>query len=90
MLGETERRIRYWVAGLRAAGAAVYALALVIALFLLAAFGFGEMREGMVLGPRLVGRSIGLDPVLVIFVVLTGAIRLVAPTFCSPSRSRPC
>lgn len=69
---------------------AVYALALVIALFLLAAFGFGEMREGMVLGPRLVGRSIGLDPVLVIFVVLTGAIRLVAPTFGSPSRSRPC
>ncbi len=41
-------------------------------LFVFAAFGFGEMMESMVLGPRLVGRSIGLHPVLVIFVVLTG------------------
>ena len=41
-------------------------------LFVFAAFGFGEMMESMVLGPRLVGRSIGLHPLLVIFAVLTG------------------
>ncbi len=38
-----------------------------------AVFGFAEIMESMVLGPRLVGRSIGLHPVVVIFAVLTGA-----------------
>ncbi len=41
-------------------------------LFVFAAFGFGEIMENMVLGSRLVGRSIGLHPLLVIFAVLTG------------------
>ena len=40
--------------------------------YMFAAFGFGEMMESMVLGLRLVGRSIGLYPLLVIFAVLTG------------------
>lgn len=42
-------------------------LLLVFAVFLVA-----EMMESMVLGPRLVGRSLGWHPVLVIFAVLTG------------------
>ncbi len=37
-----------------------------------AVFGFTEVMESMVLGPRLVGRSIGLHPVVVIFAVLAG------------------
>ncbi len=42
-------------------------------LLVLLVFGFGEVMESMVLGPRLVGRSLGLHPVLVIFAALTGA-----------------
>ncbi|MDA8389358.1 MAG: AI-2E family transporter [Gammaproteobacteria bacterium] len=42
-------------------------------LLVLLVFGFGEVMESMVIGPRLVGRSLGLHPVLVIFAALTGA-----------------
>lgn len=38
----------------------------------LAVFGVGQMLEGMVLTPRLVGGRIGLHPVAVIFAVLAG------------------
>ena len=37
-----------------------------------AVFGIGQMLEGWVLTPRLVGGRIGLHPVAVIFAVLTG------------------
>ena len=35
-------------------------------------FGFGQMLEGMVLTPLLVGDKIGLHPVAVIFVIMAG------------------
>jgi predicted PurR-regulated permease PerM len=41
-------------------------------LLVFAVFGFAEVMESMVLGPRLVGRSIGFHPIVVIFAVLTG------------------
>lgn len=41
-------------------------------LLVFAVFGFAQVMESMILGPRLVGRSIGLHPVLVMFAVLTG------------------
>lgn len=41
-------------------------------LLVFAVFGFAEVMESMVLGPRLVGRSLGLHPIVVIFAVLTG------------------
>ncbi len=41
-------------------------------LWVLAVFMVAAMMESMVLGPRLVGRSLGWHPVLVIFAVLTG------------------
>lgn len=41
-------------------------------LWVFAVFVVAEMTESMVLGPRLVGRSLGWHPVLVIFAVLTG------------------
>jgi predicted PurR-regulated permease PerM len=37
-----------------------------------AVFGIGQMLEGWVLTPRLVGSRIGLHPVAVIFAVLAG------------------
>jgi len=40
--------------------------------FVLAIFGIGQMLEGMVLTPWLVGDRIGLHPVIVIFAVLAG------------------
>lgn len=41
-------------------------------LLVFAVFAVSEIMESMVLGPRLVGRSLGLHPVIVIFAVLTG------------------
>lgn len=41
-------------------------------LLVLAVFGFGQLMEGYVLTPRLVGDKIGLHPVAVIFAVLAG------------------
>ncbi len=41
-------------------------------LLVLAVFGFGQIMEGYVLTPRLVGDKIGLHPVAVIFAVLAG------------------
>ncbi|MHB1513807.1 MAG: hypothetical protein ACYCVM_10925 [Acidiferrobacter sp.] len=59
-------------------------------LFVFAAFGLGKMMEGIGLGPGLAGRSVGLHPVRVIFVVLTGAVCWVSLAFCPPCRFRPC
>ncbi|MDA8361848.1 MAG: AI-2E family transporter [Gammaproteobacteria bacterium] len=42
-------------------------------LLVLVAFGIGGVMEPMILSPRLVGRSLGLHPALVIFAALTGA-----------------
>ena len=41
-------------------------------LLVLLVFGLGQMLEGMVLTPRLVGEQVGLHPVAVIFAVLAG------------------
>ncbi len=41
-------------------------------LYVLAVFGVGQMLEGMVLTPMLLGERIGLHPVAVIFAVLAG------------------
>jgi predicted PurR-regulated permease PerM len=41
-------------------------------LLVLMVFGGGQMMEGMLLTPRLVGEQIGLHPVVVIFAVLAG------------------
>ena len=39
---------------------------------MIAVFGVGQMLEGMVLSPLLVGDRIGLHPVAVIFAVIAG------------------
>jgi len=41
-------------------------------LWVLAVFGIGQLLEGMVLTPRLVGERVGLHPVAVIFAVMAG------------------
>ncbi|MGB8634118.1 MAG: AI-2E family transporter [Rhodanobacteraceae bacterium] len=41
-------------------------------ILVLAVFGFGQIMEGYVLTPRLVGNKIGLHPVAVIFAVMAG------------------
>jgi predicted PurR-regulated permease PerM len=40
--------------------------------FVIGVFGIGQLLEGMVLSPRLVGERIGLHPVAVIFAVMAG------------------
>jgi predicted PurR-regulated permease PerM len=56
-----------------AAGAALFQFHDVLHLLLvLAVFGGGQMAEGMLLTPKLVGDRIGLHPVAVIFAVLAG------------------
>jgi predicted PurR-regulated permease PerM len=41
-------------------------------LYILGVYGVGQMLEGVVLSPWLMGRSIGMHPVGVIFAVLAG------------------
>jgi predicted PurR-regulated permease PerM len=56
-----------------AAGAALFQFHdLLHLLLVLAVFSGGQMAEGMLLTPKLVGDRIGLDPVAVIFAVLAG------------------
>ncbi len=56
-----------------AAGAALFQYQDALHLMLvLGVFGGGQMLEGMLLTPRLVGDQIGLHPVIVIFAVLAG------------------
>jgi len=56
-----------------AAGAALFQFHDAMHLLLvLLVFGGGQMLEGMLLTPRLVGDKIGLHPVVVIFAVLAG------------------
>lgn len=56
-----------------AAGAALFQFHDVLHLVLVGlVFGVGQMTEGMVLTPKLVGDKIGLHPVAVIFAVLAG------------------